>query len=82
MRKVVLNLHLYSALVVGLFIVLIGVTGSIMVFEEGWDRLLNPKLYKVQPQGQPMPVNGLFAAAARAYRERILALQDHGGPVD
>jgi uncharacterized iron-regulated membrane protein len=67
LRKVLLNLHLYGALIVGLFIVLIGVTGSIMVFEEGWDRLLNPALYKVQPQGQQMPVSGLLSAAAKAY---------------
>src|SRR5437879_6350383 len=67
MRKVLLNLHLYSALFIGLFVVLIGVTGSIMVFEEGWDRLFNPKLYKVQPHGQPLQVSGLFMVAAKAY---------------
>lgn len=67
MRKLLLNLHLYLALFVGIFVVIIGVTGSIMVFEEGWDRLFNPKLYKVQPQGQPLSVSALFAAAAKAY---------------
>lgn len=67
MRKLLLNLHLYGALFIGLFVVLIGVTGSIMVFEERWDRLLNPKLFRVQPQGRPLPVSGLFAAAAKAY---------------
>ncbi|MGI8741004.1 MAG: PepSY-associated TM helix domain-containing protein [Bryobacteraceae bacterium] len=67
MRKVLFNLHLYGALIVGLFVVVIGVTGSIMVFEVGLDRLFNPKLYQVETQGRQMPVSGLLAAAAKAY---------------
>lgn len=67
MRKLLFNLHLYGALIVGIFVVIIGVTGSIMAFEEGWDRLLNPTLYKVQPEGPPLPVSGLLQAAAKPY---------------
>ena len=67
MRKALFNLHLYGALIVGIFVVIIGVTGSIMAFEEGWDRLFNPKLYSVTPQGQQMPVSGMLQAAAKAY---------------
>lgn len=67
MRKVLFNLHLYGALIVGLFVVLIGVTGSIMVFEEGLDRLFHPQFFKVRPQGEPLPVGSLFTAAAKAY---------------
>jgi uncharacterized iron-regulated membrane protein len=33
MRKLVFNLHLSVALIVGLFVVILGVTGSIMAFE-------------------------------------------------
>ena len=67
MRKLLFNLHLYGALIVGIFVVIIGVTGSIMAFEEGWDRLLNPTLYKVQPEGAALPISGLLQAAANAY---------------
>jgi uncharacterized iron-regulated membrane protein len=56
MRKLLFNLHLYLALVTGLFVVIIGVTGSVMAFEEDIDRLLNPNLFHVDPSGQQMPV--------------------------
>ena len=65
MRKVLFNLHLYGALFVGVFIVIVGVTGSIMAFEEDIDHLLNPRLFRVQPQGQMLPPSALFAAAAK-----------------
>lgn len=67
MRKLLLNLHLYGALIAGLFIVVIGVTGSIMAFEPELDRLTHPHLFNVQPAGQPLPVADLFRAASRAY---------------
>jgi uncharacterized iron-regulated membrane protein len=33
MRKLLFNLHLYLALIVGLFVVIIGVTGSFLEFD-------------------------------------------------
>lgn len=44
MRKLLLSLHLYAGLVAGIFLVLLSVTGSFMVFEDEIDRALNPKL--------------------------------------
>jgi len=67
MRKLIFNLHLYGALIAGLFVVIIGVTGSIMAFEDDIDRLANPALFRVQPQGAPLSVTDLFKAAQRAY---------------
>jgi uncharacterized iron-regulated membrane protein len=67
MRKLIFNLHLYGALAAGLFVVIIGVTGSIMAFEDDIDRLANPALFHVQPQGMPLSLTDLFKAAQRAY---------------
>jgi uncharacterized iron-regulated membrane protein len=67
MRKVLFNLHLYGALIVGLFIVTIGVTGSIMAFEDDLDRLFNPRLFKVQATGKPLAIADLFRAASAAF---------------
>jgi uncharacterized iron-regulated membrane protein len=67
MRKLIFNLHLYGALVAGLFVVIIGVTGSIMAFEDDLERLTHPALYHVEPQGTPMPVADLLKAALKAY---------------
>lgn len=67
MRRLILNLHLYGALIAGIFVVVIGTTGSILAFEPELDRWLNPGLFRVTPRARPLPVAELFRAAARAY---------------
>ena len=42
-RRVVFNLHLYIGLAAGLFLVMSGLTGSIIVFREEIDELMHPK---------------------------------------
>jgi uncharacterized iron-regulated membrane protein len=66
-RKLLFNLHLYGALIAGIFIVVIGTTGSILAFEPELDRLLNPRLFRVSPEPRPLPVAELFRAASSAY---------------
>lgn len=81
MRKTIFNLHLYGALIVGLFVVTIGVTGSIMAFEDDLDRLFNPRLFTVEPAGAPLPVADLFHAASTAYPgQKINLLRLPQGP--
>lgn len=67
MRKLIFNLHLYTALVVGLFVVILGVTGSIMTFETELDVLFNPSLFKVQPGPKPLPVTDVISTLKTAY---------------
>ncbi|CRK83396.1 PepSY-associated TM helix domain-containing protein [Neobacillus massiliamazoniensis] len=47
MRKVIGKIHLWLSMFVGIFIVLIGLTGSLLVFEPEINSLLHPELYKV-----------------------------------
>ncbi|GLV66811.1 hypothetical protein Bmyc01_54800 [Bacillus mycoides] len=46
-RKVVGKIHLYLSMIAGMFIVLIGLTGSLLVFKHELNRVLHPDLYKV-----------------------------------
>jgi uncharacterized iron-regulated membrane protein len=65
MRKLIFNLHLYSALFVGVFVVVLGLTGSVMVFEDDLDRLLHPELLHVTPNGKAMsPAEAMGALSA------------------
>ncbi len=83
MRKLIFNLHLYGALLVGIFIVIIGVTGSIMAFETDIDRLTHPGLFRVEPQGTPLSVSELFKAAQKAYPgQRIGTIRLPESPTD
>lgn len=44
-----------------MFLLLLGVTGSFIVFERGIDRVVNRRLIDVQPTGQPLSLGELFA---------------------
>lgn len=44
LRKLALTLHSYIGVAIGLLLVIIGLTGSSIVFHEEIDRALNPQL--------------------------------------
>ncbi len=72
MRKLVFTLHLYVALIAGIFVVILGATGSIMAFEPEIDHLLHSKLSYVTPQGSAMSLAQIGDAVSKAYPgERI-----------
>lgn len=66
-RRVLLFLHLWAALIAGVFLLLLGVTGSFMVYETEIDHFLNRRLVAVQPAGQPLPLNELFARLEKTH---------------
>jgi len=71
-RRLLFNLHLYTASIAGAFIVVLGVTGSIMAFEPEIDRLLHWKLWHVTPRGRALSISETGAAILRAFPgERI-----------
>lgn len=67
MRKALFQLHLWVAIVAGAFLLIFGVTGSIMAFEPEIDHLTHPRLSYVTPQGHTMPLAAIGAAAAKAF---------------
>ncbi len=72
-RKRWLKVHLYLGMTVGALLVLIGLTGSILVFHLEIDEWLNPHLLRVTPQPGGVkayrPVDELIEAARRALPE-------------
>ena len=65
MRKFLFNLHLYLALATGMFIAILGLTGSIMAFEQELDHVLHPHRSYVRPQGQPKSLAEVMAIAQK-----------------
>ena len=51
MRRVLFNLHLYTGLAAAWFVLIFGLTGSIMAFETEIDRVMHWHLSYVTPQG-------------------------------
>jgi uncharacterized iron-regulated membrane protein len=60
-RKTLVWLHRYAGLGMALFLVLAGVTGSVLVFEEELDRWLNPQWFALADVEPAMPAPALIA---------------------
>lgn len=72
MRKILFNLHLYTGFIAGVFILIFGLTGSIMAFETEIDRILHWHQSYVTPQGRPHSLAEVAALVAARYPgERI-----------
>jgi uncharacterized iron-regulated membrane protein len=69
-RQTWLKVHLYLALTAGFFFALMGLTGSISVYREEIDALLNPQLVIEQPQGQYQSLDRIMAAVRQAHPDR------------
>lgn len=76
MRKTLLYLHLCSGLIAAIFLLLLGVTGALMTFENEIDRSLNARLAYVQPRGQPLTLTAITRKLLQGYpRARIEGFQ-------
>src|SRR5690242_4976855 len=71
-RKVLFNLHLYAGLTAAVFILIFGLTGSIMAFETEIDHVLHWHLSYVTPQGPAHSLAEIGGIVAQRYPgERI-----------
>jgi len=66
-RGLILKIHLWLAMIAGAFMVLLGVTGSIIAFEPELDRLLYPDLSRVKPGGRILSLVEIGEAASKTY---------------
>jgi uncharacterized iron-regulated membrane protein len=58
------KLHRIGGVAAGLFLLILGVSGSVMAFSGEIDSLLHPSLLRVGSQGQPLPWGQLASSAA------------------
>ncbi len=64
-RRLLLQIHLYLGLAAGLFLIILGLTGSIMAFEGDIDHWVHPSLWYVTPADHPLPESELIARVER-----------------
>lgn len=69
-RKWVLRTHLVIGVAAGVLMSLTGMTGSLLVFGDEIDRLLNPSLLRVEPDTQRRPLDGVIADLRAAFPDR------------
>lgn len=69
MRRLLYQFHLYLGLFAGAVFVVLGVTGSLLIFDHAIDETLDPALFTAQSPGPPVPVQDMLDAAAGARPE-------------
>jgi len=63
MRKTLVLIHRYAGLVLGLFLLVSGLTGSVIVFSKAIDSYLNPQLLVVTPQPNRVALDAVLLQA-------------------
>jgi uncharacterized iron-regulated membrane protein len=66
-RTLILTFHLFIALIAGAFMVILGVTGSIMEFEPELDRSFHPQLSYIMPGSQVLSLSEIGHAVSRRF---------------
>jgi uncharacterized iron-regulated membrane protein len=72
-RVVLQKIHLWAALIVGVFLVLATITGTISMFKNDLNKLFYSHLFKITPSDTPVPVDEAQATAIAAYPDYLLA---------
>jgi uncharacterized iron-regulated membrane protein len=74
LRKLILSVHLAVGLIAGTFLLVLGLTGSVMAFEPELDRLLHPHLSYVAPSGRVLSLGEIGATVSKHFNgEPIVA---------
>ncbi|MGI2908683.1 PepSY-associated TM helix domain-containing protein [Tolypothrix sp. VBCCA 56010] len=74
-RNVAFTLHRYLGLVVGLILIIVGLTGSLLVFQEEIDHfLVHLQFGQVIPQGQRLSIESIVGVVQKAYDNSGLQL--------
>ncbi len=67
LRRAVFQIHLWIGLSVGLYVVMLSVTGSLLVYSRELVSVLESPMPEFQPEREPMSVEEMTRAAQRAY---------------
>jgi len=79
MRKFILTVHLVLGISSALFVIVLGLSGAVMAFENDYDHWFNPELWYVRPTGTLMSQQALLDIANRAVaplKISAVAMQD------
>lgn len=82
--QTIYKIHSWVGLLIGLLLLLISLSGSLLVFYEEIDHALNPALLRVKEGGHKLPLNQVYANAKQRFPEaeqirfrRLPARSDH-----
>lgn len=63
--------HLYLGIIAGAIIAVVGLTGSILVFQDEIDVALNPDLFNISPRGHKLPLGELIETVRQRHPDLV-----------
>lgn len=72
-RRILTKLHRWSGLLLLVFLLIAGFTGSILAFRWDVERLINPHVFRVEPTSTPRPYAELIANAERHHPDAFVS---------
>lgn len=79
-RRYFILLHRYIGLAMTLFLIIVGLTGSLLAFQPELNRILTPQLFPAVRDGQPLELGKLAKRAEQIAPEAQINLIDIGAP--
>ena len=73
-RNLFVKIHLYLSLFLGIILGIVGLTGSIIVFDEALDKMLNSYLLTISSKGEYKSASEILEIAKDVYPDKIPAI--------
>lgn len=73
-RNFLVKIHLYLSLFLGLILAIVGITGSIIVFDEALDKMFNSDMLSTSLVGESKPASEILNIAKDVYPDKIAAI--------
>lgn len=73
-RNLFVKIHLYLSLFLGIILGIVGLTGSIIVFDDALDKMLNPDLLSVSSKGEYKSASEILEIAKNVYPNKTPAI--------
>lgn len=67
LRRLVFRVHLWTAVLSGLFFVVLAVSGGLLGFQERIDRALHSRLYEVVPAPEYLPLSEILSSVRKTF---------------
>ena len=67
LRRLVFRVHLWTAVLSGLFFVVLAVSGGLLGFQEKIDRALHSRLYEVVPAPEYLPLSEILSSVRKTF---------------
>jgi len=73
-RNIFVKIHLYLSLFLGIILGIVGITGSIIVFDEALDKMFNSDILSVSSSGEYKSASEILNVAKNIYPDKIAAI--------